>query len=61
MKMTTKMTLFYVIVYFLILYLIALIANKDSIEDNDILFVSRRQWKAILVIWLPSLTLFMKD
>lgn len=39
--------------YFLILYVIAFICNQHYRSENDILWVSRTQWKALFVLWLP--------
>lgn len=52
----TKLILCFV--YFAILYIIALFSNLKCREPDDILRVSRSQWRAILVMWLPSLILF---
>ena len=41
--------------YFLILYLIAFFANKDYREDDDIFWIAKSQWKAILVMWIPTI------
>lgn len=60
MGMTIKITLVFIVVYFLVLYLIAYFANRDYREEDDILFVSRRQWRAIFTMWLPSLIILVK-
>lgn len=52
----TKLILCFV--YFAILYIIAFFSNFKYREDDDILWVSRSQWRALLVMWLPSLILF---
>ena len=41
--------------YFMFLYLVAFFCNKNYREDDDILWVSRSQWKAILVMWIPTI------
>jgi hypothetical protein len=43
------------IVYFFVLYLIAFFSNLHYREEDDILFIHKSQWKAILVMWLPIL------
>jgi hypothetical protein len=58
--MSIKIALVFIIIYFLILYLIAYFANRGYREEDDILFVSRTQWHAILTLWLPSLIILVK-
>ncbi len=53
-----KAKLILCLVYFVILYIIAFCSNFKYREDDDILWVSRSQWRALLVMWLPSLILF---
>lgn len=48
------------LVYFVILYIIAFYSNFKNREDDDILWISRSQWRALLVMWLPSLFIFTK-
>lgn len=43
------------IAYFLILYLIAFFCNRNYREKDDFLFVSKSQWDAIVVMWIPVL------
>ena len=43
------------IVFFLILYIIAWIAARDIREEDAVLGVNRKQWEAILIMWLCSL------
>lgn len=52
----TKLILCFV--WFVILYIIAFFSNLKNREPDDILWVSRSQWKGILYMWLPSLILF---
>lgn len=47
-------------VYFAILYIIAFFSNFKNRENDDILWISRSQWRALLVMWLPSLIIFSK-
>ena len=56
MELKTKLII--TLIYFLILYIVALVSNWGYWEEDDILFVSRRQWKALLIMWLPALVLF---
>lgn len=46
--------------YFIFLYIIAFFSNLKYREDDDILWVSRSQWKGILYMWLPVLIIFTK-
>lgn len=45
----------FLIYVFLVLYTIAFWNNKNYRGKEDILWVSKRQWKAIFVMMLPSL------
>lgn len=54
----TKLILCFV--WFVILYIIAFFSNLKNREDDDILWISRSQWRALLVMWLPSLIIFTK-
>lgn len=57
-----KAALVIIIGYFLVLYLVAYFANRDYREEDDILFVSRSQWRAILIMWLPAiLAMLLKE
>lgn len=56
--MELKVKIIITLIYFLILYIVALVSNWGYWEEDDILFVSRRQWKALLIMWLPALVLF---
>lgn len=47
-------------VYFAILYIIAFFSNLKYREPDNILWISKSQWRAILVMWLPSLIIFTK-
>lgn len=57
----SKAALIFMIAYFLVLYLIAYFANRDYREEDDILFVSRRQWHGIFIMWLPILIILIKE
>lgn len=56
--MELKVKIIITLTYFLILYIVALVSNWGYWEEDDILFVSRRQWKALFIMWLPALVLF---
>ena len=58
--MSIKYFLIMAVVYFIILYLVAFFSHRGYREDDDILWVSRSQWAAIFVIWLPILVLLTK-
>lgn len=50
-----------VVIYFLFLYLMALAASWNCRWGEDefhFLGISDRQWRAILIMWAPSLILF---
>lgn len=55
-----KTKLIVCLIYFVILYIIAFYSNFKNREDDDILWVSKSQWRALLVMWLPSLIIFTK-
>ena len=57
---TMKIKLAVLVIYFLILYLIAFINNKDYKEPEDFLGVTDTQWTAIMVMWAPSILIFTK-
>ena len=56
-----KADLMFILVYFLALYFIAYFANRDYREEDDILFVARSQWEGILIMWIPSLIILIKE
>ena len=56
----TKATLIFIAIYFIALYLIAWFANRKHREEDDILGIGRLQWRAILIMWIPSLILLVK-
>lgn len=45
--------------YFIFLYIIAFCSNLKYREHDDILWISKSQWRAILVLWSPSLIIFI--
>lgn len=55
-----KTKLIVCLVYFVFLYIIAFFSNLKYREDDDILWISRSQWKGILYMWLPVLIIFTK-
>lgn len=51
----------FLVVAFTFLYSVAFISNRHHQDSEDILFLSKRQWKAILVMMLPViLAVFMR-
>lgn len=49
-----------VVVYVLSFYVIAFISNRRHRKKDDILWISRSQWKALLVLWLPTIVWLLK-
>jgi len=43
----------FLIVIFVFLYSVAFISNRHYRDSEDILYISKRQWEAILVMMLP--------
>jgi hypothetical protein len=41
--------------WFLLLYLIAYLSNFSNRHDDDVLLISKRQWRAIFILWVPCL------
>lgn len=58
--METKIKVFICLGYFTFLYILAFFANLKYRDSDDILFIGKVQWKAIFVMWLPSLVIFVK-
>lgn len=53
-----KIKIIVAVVYFLVLYLIAVLASwnyKWGKDEPHFLGVSDRQWEALLILWLPML------
>lgn len=48
------------IVCFALLYIVAFINNRHYRDSDDVLFVSRSQWKAIFLLMLPTLLAVFK-
>ena len=46
--------------YFLLLYMIALISNRHYRSDEDVFWISKNQWNAIFVMWVPCLIAIAK-
>lgn len=42
--------IFVTVFTFIVFYIVAFIANKDYREPDDILYISRRQWRSILIL-----------
>ena len=38
------------------LYIVAFISNRHYRDSEDVLFISKSQWKAIFLLMLPTLT-----
>lgn len=45
-------------IHFLFLYLVAFISNHGYRQPDDILGISRNQWWAIIILWVPCLLLW---
>jgi hypothetical protein len=45
----------FLITIFVLLYIIAFISNRHYRDSEDVLFISKRQWKAIFMLMLPTL------
>ena len=41
--------------YFLLLYMIAFLSNRHYRSEDDVLWISKKQWEAIFVMWVPCL------
>ena len=54
-----KVKVILAVAYFIALYVIAFSANRNYREKSDFLFVSRSQWKAIFVMCVPLLLMFI--
>ena len=55
-----KAKLFLCFIYFVILYIIAFCSNFKIREPYDVLWISKNQWRALLVMWSPVLIIFTK-
>ena len=55
-----KGKIFFAVVYFLILYVIAWRGARGYREDDAILGVNRHQWVALFIMWIPILIIFTK-
>lgn len=45
---------------FVMLYIVAYISNRHYRDSEDILFISKSQWKAIFLLMLPTLIAVFK-
>ena len=61
MSLEIKAALGCITIYFVILYLVAWVANRNSRDKDDILGISKLQWRAIMLIWLPSIVVIIKS
>lgn len=50
-----KIEVIFLSVYFAILYIIAFLSRRGYREDDDFLWVSKTQWSAIGVLWVPAM------
>ena len=52
----------FLIVCFALLYAVAFISNRHYRDSEDVLFISKKQWRAIFMLMLPTLlaALFMR-
>lgn len=55
------MTAIIVIIYFILLYFIAFIANRNYRDKDDILFISKTQWRALIILWIPSIIALLRE
>lgn len=56
-----KTFLIVAVVYFLILYFVAFLSNRDNRDSDDVLWISRSQWGGIFALWLPIVLLMLGD
>jgi hypothetical protein len=61
MSLEIKASLGCIVIYFAILYLVAWFANRNYRDKDDILGISKLQWRAIMLIWLPSIVVIIKS
>ena len=61
MSLEVKASLACIIIYFAILYMVAWVANRNNRDKDDILGISKLQWRAIMLIWLPSIVVIIKS
>lgn len=45
----------FLITIFAMLYIVAFISNRHYRDSEDVLFISKSQWKAIFLLMLPTL------
>jgi succinate dehydrogenase hydrophobic anchor subunit len=50
----------FLITIFVMLYIVAFISNRHYRDSEDVLFISKRQWKAIFLLMLPTLIAILK-
>lgn len=48
------------ITIFAMLYIVAFISNRHYRDSEDVLFISKSQWKAIFLLMLPTLIAVFK-
>lgn len=41
--------------WFMLLYLVAFLANLHYRSDEDVLWVNKSQWEAIFLLWAPCM------
>lgn len=49
------------IIIFAMLYIVAFISNRHYRDDEDVLFISKSQWKGIFLLMLPTLIAIFKE
>lgn len=41
--------------WFLLLYLIAFMSNRNYRSEDDVFWITKKQWNAIFTMWVPCL------
>lgn len=59
MSLEIKASLGCIASYFAFLYLMAWVANRNYRDKDDILGISKLQWRVIMLIWLPSIVIII--
>lgn len=54
-----KLKVILAVAYFIALYITAFVSNRNYREKDDFLFISGSQWKAIFVMCVPLLLMFI--
>lgn len=48
-------------IYFLILYFVAFLSNRHNRDKDDVLWISRNQWRALFIMWVPIIVFLLRD